>query len=134
MLVMKMTWMGAQSRAYFQRLMNWLGYGQVTIKEFAPFMAGISQAGDTRYQFDQTGQYRWYIGPPEQRFYWSVEVGSVGLIWFRAGQSQAGVDYHLEFRVPDELQCLLQRWKPAHTDLIFDFASLANGGPMQGTP
>ena len=133
MLVMMMTWQGGQSRAYFEKLMAWLGY-TVTIKEFAPFMAGVSQAGDTRPNGDPTQNYRWYIGPVEQRFYWSAEVGTVGLIWFRAGSGQAGVDHHLEFRVPEELQCLLNRWKPAHTELVFDFSSLAAGGPLQGTP
>jgi uncharacterized protein YmfQ (DUF2313 family) len=134
MLVMEMTWLGGQSRAYYQKVLEWLGYppGSIDFKEFAPFMAGVSQAGDTRYEFDQTGQYRWYIGPPEQRFYWSVEVGHVGLVWFRAGQGQAGVDHHLEFRVPTELLCLLQRWKPAQTEVVMDFSGLAVGGPFQG--
>jgi uncharacterized protein YmfQ (DUF2313 family) len=131
MLVMKMTWMGGQSRAYFTDLMAWLGY-KVTIKEFAPFMAGISRAGDTRPT--PTDNFRWYIGPPEMRFAWSVEAGTVGLVWFRAGAGQAGVDHHLEFRIPDELQCLLNRWKPAHTDVVLDFSSLAFGSPMEGTP
>jgi uncharacterized protein YmfQ (DUF2313 family) len=131
MLVMKMTWMGGQSRAYFQRVMQWLGY-QITIKEFAPFMAGISRAGDTRPT--PTDNFRWYIGPPEMRFAWTVEVGTMGLIWFRAGAGQAGVDHHLEFRPPAELQCLLIRWKPAHTEIVMDFSALAFGSPMQGTP
>jgi hypothetical protein len=54
------------------------------------------------------------------------------LVWFRAGQGQAGVDHHLEFRVPNELLCLLQRWKPAHTEVILDFSNLTVGGPLQG--
>jgi uncharacterized protein YmfQ (DUF2313 family) len=132
MLILVMTWLGGQSRAYFERVMEWVGFHDVTIKEFAPFMAGISRVGDTRPSPNEN--YRWYIGPPELRFYWSVEVGSVGLAWFRAGSGQAGVDHHLEFRVPEELLCLLNRWKPAHTHLVFDFSNLANGGPMQGTP
>ena len=131
MLVMKMTWKGGQSRKYFEEVMAWLGF-TVTIKEFAPFMAGISEAGDTRPTPDDN--FRWYIGPEELRFYWSAEVGTVGLQWFRAGSGEAGVDHHLEFRVPEDMQCLLNRWKPAHTDLVLDFSSLAAGGPMQGTP
>jgi uncharacterized protein YmfQ (DUF2313 family) len=123
--------MGGQSRDYFERVMAWLGY-TIEIKEFAPFMAGVSNAGDTRPE--PTQNFRWYIGPPEQRFAWSVEAGSMGLIWFRCASGQAGVDHHLEFRQPDELQCLLNRWKPAHTALVMDFSSLAFGGPMQGTP
>ena len=133
MLVLYMTWMGGQSRAYFEKLMTWLGY-TVTVKEFAPFMAGVSRVGDTRPTGAANEQFRWYIGPPEMRFYWSVEVGHASVIWFRAGQSHCGVDPHMRLGIPEELQCLLVRWKPAHTELVFDLSSLAAGGPMQGTP
>ena len=47
MLVLYMTWLGGQSRDYFTKLMQWLGY-TITIKEFAPFMCGVSRVGDTR--------------------------------------------------------------------------------------
>lgn len=142
MLVLYMTWMGGQSRAYFTWLMEWLGF-TVNIKEFAPFMAGISQVGDTRQTkkdeagntvVDTNANFRWYIGPPEMRFYWSVQVGTPSITWFRASSGQAGVDPHCRVGIPDDLQCLLDRWRPAHTDLVFDFSALAFGGPMQGTP
>jgi uncharacterized protein YmfQ (DUF2313 family) len=133
MLVLYMTWLGGQSRAYFEGLMEWLGF-EVEIKEFAPFMAGVSRVGDTRPTGSPKENYRWYIGPPEMRFAWTVSVGQASLTWFRAGSGQAGVDPHLRIGIPDDLQCLLERWKPAHTDLVFDFSSLAAGGPMQGTP
>jgi uncharacterized protein YmfQ (DUF2313 family) len=137
MLVLKMTWLGGQSRQYFINVMEWLGY-TVTIKEFAPFMAGVSQVGDTRAPPPDSPiedqNFRWYIGPAEQRFVWTINYGQIGLAWFRAASGQAGVDHHLEFRVPSELQCLLDRWKPAHTVLVPDFSQITNGGPMQGTP
>jgi uncharacterized protein YmfQ (DUF2313 family) len=128
--------MGGQSRKYFTDVMAWLGYS-IHIEEFAPFMCGVSHCGDTRGMFDvteTTTNFRWYIGPAEQRFYWTIEVGQVGLTWFRAASGQAGIDHHLEFSIPEEAACLLRRWKPAHTELIFDFSALAYGGPMQGTP
>lgn len=135
MLVLYMTWIGGQSRKYFIDLMAWLGY-TVEIQEFAPFMCGISTVGDSRTFADmQANKYfRWYIGPAEQRFFWTINIGQVGLNWFRAASGQAGVDPHLKFAVPEELACLLQRWKPAHTHLIPDFSAIAYGGPMQGTP
>jgi hypothetical protein len=68
------------------------------------------------------------------RFYWTAGPGTPQLIWFRAGSGQAGVDHHLEFRLPQDLQCLLNRWQPAQTQVVFDFSALAAGGPMQGTP
>lgn len=140
LLVMKMTWMGGQSRAYFQSVMEFLGYGAVVVQEWAPFMAGISRCGDTRPYPPPQGldyinaHFRWYIGPPEMRFAWSTGVGQPSLIWFRASQSQAGVDPHLRIGIPADMQCLLNRWKPAHTVLVFDFSNLAFGSPMAGTP
>jgi uncharacterized protein YmfQ (DUF2313 family) len=131
MLVLAMTWMGGSSRAYFEKLMAWLGYGAITIGEWAPFMAGISRVGDTRPAPDE--HFRWYIGPPEMRFYWSVAMGKPSLIWFRASSGQAGVDHHLKFGLIDDMQCLLNRWKPAHTALVYDVAYAALG-PMDGTP
>jgi uncharacterized protein YmfQ (DUF2313 family) len=133
MLVMKMIMLGGQSRAFYEWVANWLGFS-ISIKEFAPFMAGVSEAGDTRYEYDQTGFYRWYIGPPEMRFYWIINVGQASLTWFRAGQSQAGVDPHLRIGVAPDLACLFDRGRPAHTEIVFDYSGLVSGGPMAGTP
>jgi len=137
MLIMVMTWMGGQSRQYFKDIAEWLGY-TIEIKEFAPFMCGVSQVGDTRSPPPDSPiedqHFRWYIGPAEQRFVWTVNVGQIGLSWFRASSGQAGVDPHLKMSVPDELICLLSRWKPAQTALVPDFTDLAFGGPLQGTP
>jgi uncharacterized protein YmfQ (DUF2313 family) len=143
MLVLYMVWMGGQSREYFIKLMEFVGYEIKYIGEFAPFMVGISQVGDTRPTYiDENGHrvvdtkknFRWYIGPPEQRFSWFIRVGQASLIWFRAASGQAGVDPHLRIGIPEDLECLINRWKPAHTFLAMDFSELAFGSPMAGTP
>jgi uncharacterized protein YmfQ (DUF2313 family) len=136
MLVLFMTRMGGQSRQYFIDLAKWATGYTIEIEEFAPFVCGISQVGDTRtfVDFQEDKLFRWYIGPPEQRFYWTVNVGEVGLTWFRASSGEAGVDTHVKFSIPEELICLLQRWKPAHTHIVPDFSAIAAGGSMQGTP
>jgi uncharacterized protein YmfQ (DUF2313 family) len=131
MLVTKITWQGGQSRAYFIGLLAWLGF-KVQIHEWSPFMAGISRCGDTRPAPEE--RFRWYVGRPENRFAWTAQVGHMGLVWFRASSGQAGVDHHLEFRTPLAVECLLMRWKPAHTWLVFDYSSLGFGDPMEGTP
>lgn len=165
MLLLQMRWIGNQSREYYTELMRWLGF-EVYIKEYAPFMAGISRIGDTRLKarvrYDwmpdteeaprpvpsgwmpregddipygrPEDNFRWYIGPPEIRFAWSANSGKVGLIWFRASSGQAGVDPHLQFRIPQDLECLLNRWMPAHTALVMDVGHLAFTDPMAGTP
>jgi uncharacterized protein YmfQ (DUF2313 family) len=133
MLLLQMTLLGAQSRTFFEWVANWLGYS-IRIEEYAPFMAGVSSAGDTRMLYDDTGDFRWYIGPPEMRFYWTVHVSGVGLVWFRSDAGEAGVDHHLEFGAPQEFICLLERWKPAHTEIVADYSNLGTGDPMAGTP
>jgi len=129
-LVKWMTLLGAQSRDWFKEVASWLGYS-ITIDEYAPFMCGISRCGIT---LDDSGQQRWRIGAPEQRFYWTVHVHDARLTWFRCGAGQCGVDPHLRIGFYDDLECLLRRWKPAMTDLVFDYSSLVTGGSMAGTP
>jgi uncharacterized protein YmfQ (DUF2313 family) len=133
MLVQKMTWQGGQSRQYFIDVMAWLGF-TIIIREWSPFMAGVSRCGDTTPPGEDT--YRWHIGPPEGRFVWAVQVGYQGLVWFRAAAGQAGVDPHLKFLNPLAVECLLMRWKPAQTWIYFDFTPLDPSArdPMEGTP
>jgi len=161
MLVQKMTLIGAQDRQFFISVMAEVGH-QIAIKEWAPFMAGVSRVGDTRGEYgemflpggpvptsgDPMGgevdhrppvsgdsyDFRWEIGPPEMRFYWSIRVGQAKLSWFRCASGQAGVDPHLRIGLATDLECLLQRWKPAHSEIVMDFSYLRLGGPMQGTP
>jgi uncharacterized protein YmfQ (DUF2313 family) len=142
MLVFKMTLLGGQSRDFFitDVAKNLLGY-TITITEYSPFMAGVSRAGDTRPMppppLDPNplvGDFRWYIGPAELRYYWTVHVHAAKLVWFRASSGQAGVDHHLEIGLFDDLECLINRWKPAHTSVVFDYFNLVPGDPMAGTP
>ncbi len=142
LLILKMTLLGAQSREFFIAMAAWLGY-TITISEFAPFMAGVSQAGDTRGMVnwnDTPGQhpdipdFRWYIGPPEMRFYWVVHIINAPLTWFRSGAGQAGVDPHLRIGYAYDLECLLNRWKPAQTLIVYDYSNLKTGDSMAGTP
>jgi len=79
-------------------------------------------------------EYPYVLGPPDNRYYWTVHVQNARLSWFRCGSGQCGVDPHLRIGLATDLECLLNRWKPAHTEIIFDYANLENGGPMAGTP
>jgi len=138
-LMLKMTLLGGQSREFFVKIMSWLGY-EIQIKEYAPYMCGVSKVGDTSYDEAISGgvpgNMRWYLGPPEMRFYWSIGVGQVKLTWFRTGPigGESGVDPHLIIGMAGEVPCLLERIKPAHTQIVFDYSSLQLGGPMAGTP
>lgn len=134
-LVAKMTTLGGQSRAFFIAVAASLGY-TISIKEYSPFMCGVSQCGDTRPTGTSGEQFRWEIGPPEMRFYWTVKVGGLRLTWFRVGGGggRCGVDPHLRIALATDLECVLRRWKPAHTEIIFDYSGDGLSDPMAGTP
>jgi uncharacterized protein YmfQ (DUF2313 family) len=134
-LVQRMTLLGAQSREFFIYIAASIGY-HITITEFRPFMVGIDRVGDNRtYLADGTlSAYPYMLGPPENRFYWTVHVGDVRLTWFRASSGQAGVDPHLRIALATDLQCLLDRYKPAHTQIVYDYSGLGRDDPMAGTP
>jgi len=99
-LVARMTMMGAQDRKFFTGLAASLGQ-TVNIQEYAPYMAGVSRTGDTRsplYGADSV-HYRWQLGPPEMRFYWTVDLNSV----------LSGAE------------CVLRRYSPMHTELVIKY-------------
>ena len=129
-LVQRMTLVGAQSRAFFINLAAEIGYN-VQISEYSPFMCGISRCGDTRPIAPASPSdvgYRWQLGAPEIRFTWTVHVYGEKLSWFRCGGDggQCGVDHLVTFSGATDLECLFRRYKPAHTQVIFDFS---NSGP-----
>jgi uncharacterized protein YmfQ (DUF2313 family) len=111
-LMQRMTMFGGQSRAFFIALALTLGYA-ISISEFSPFMCGVASCGD-----DQ-----WQIGPSEIRFYWIVHVADVPIWWFRAAVGESGKDHLAEWAVLIDLECLIRRYKPAHTQVIFDYQS-----------
>jgi uncharacterized protein YmfQ (DUF2313 family) len=134
-LVYKMTTLGGQSKQYMIDAAAYIGYS-ITITEEHPFMVGIDRCGDNRtYNEDGTlSDYPARIGPPENRFYWHVHVDTTKLIWFRVTDGQCGIDPHLRIGIHDDLECLLNRIKPAHTEIVFDYSGQQPQGPMAGTP
>jgi uncharacterized protein YmfQ (DUF2313 family) len=156
-LVQRMTIEGAQSREFFIGVAAYIGYA-ITISEFRPFMVAFDRCGDNRVYGDGTPMVNeWHqpvlnpigvpvangelsawpnygLGPLENRYYWTVHVANARLTWFRCGGGQCGIDPHLLIGMATDLECLLQKWKPAHTQIIFDYSGLTVGGPMAGTP
>lgn len=122
-LVAKMTMLGGQSRDFFISFAALIGY-EVRITEHAPFMCGVSECGDTR---DAYSDWRWEIAPPEIRFLWNVRITGLRVTWFRAGNGggQAGVDPMVRIALATDLDCVLRRYKPAHTELVFDYSDAA---------
>jgi uncharacterized protein YmfQ (DUF2313 family) len=63
-----------------------------------------------------------------------VHVHTTSLQWFRCASGQCGVDPHLRIGYATDLECILNRWKPGHTEIIFDYSGQTPGDPMAGTP
>ncbi len=110
-VVRKLTYRGGQSRTYFQGLAKALGY-EIEILEFRPFVCGLARVGDV------------LTAGHEVRHVWRVWVKGVRATRFRCGVSSCPdklgkIDY------AEDLECLLTRWKPAHTRLVFGY----NYGP-----
>ncbi|MBR0879609.1 uncharacterized protein YmfQ (DUF2313 family) [Bradyrhizobium barranii subsp. barranii] len=161
-LVMRMTLLGGQSRQFYIDAAAYIGY-DISITEYRPFIVGMDRCGDNRtigsgsfmrnednpvvpmpilnpdgrpVQLGEYSEYPYMLGPPENRFFWTVHVHIARLEWFRVGPSggEVGVHHHLEIGLADDLECLLRRWKPAHTEIIFDYSNLMEASSMAGTP
>jgi uncharacterized protein YmfQ (DUF2313 family) len=162
-LVARMTLYGSQSRAFYINFAKQLGYS-IGISEYRPFMVGLDRCGDNRVYGDGSAPMfsdtfvcgylpvcnplgqpvaqgelsewpNYGLGPPENRYYWTVHVNATSLEWFRCASGQCGVDPHLRIGIPQDLECILTRWKPAHTQIIYDLGGLTDpDDPLEGTP
>ena len=157
--VQRMTLQGAQSRQFLINIAAQVGYN-VTISEFRPFMVGLDACGDNRVYGDgsnpmhnQWGQIilnpngtpvelgelsewpNYGLGPIENRYYFVVHVHASSLMWFRSASGIVGVDPHLRIGIANDLECLINRYKPAHTIALFDYSGAGPpSDPMAGTP
>ena len=104
-LVAKLTTIGGQSAAYYIALAASLGY-TITVTEFSPFQAGHSAAGDALSNDDWT-------------FVWQVNASEVSIVEFAAGRSSAGEA--LRSWGNELLECVISRYKPAHTNVLFAY-------------
>lgn len=115
---------GQQDRPYFLDLAAGLGYA-ITITEYVPAQCSMTRCG-AQISTSHGGQFIVRgagCGTPTIRFVWRVTVSGARLTWFAVGSGggRAGQDPHLKIRRAEDLECLLQKLKPAHTKLIFDY-------------
>lgn len=104
-LIARLTMLGSQSKAYFIALAASLGY-TITITEFHPFRAGQSRSGDpvaTNWQFA-----------------WQVNAPLNTVVPFRSGNAVAGDPINAWGN--KALECVLTRFKPAHTAVLFSYS------------
>jgi len=126
-LVLRMTMLGAQSREFFYGVADFLGY-KISITEYRPFMVGVDRCGDNRtIQADGSlSDWPCQIGYSTMRFAWTVHMQQPKLVWFRAAKGQCGIDPHLRIARAGDLECLIHRWQPAHTQVLFDYSGISD--------
>lgn len=107
-LVSRLRAIGGQSPQYYIDLAATLGY-TIQIFTYSPFTAG-SSAGDA-------------LTNDQWCFAWRVQADSVINLRFRAGIGRAGEPLRVFGNTI--LECVLNKWKPAHTFIVFDYANIA---------
>lgn len=112
-IVQALTANGGQSREFYLYLIETLGYDieadNIEIVEFQAFRAGISRVGDRLTNTDAWA-YTWQVFAP-----------AAITRCFRVGKSTVGE--RLKLLENEELECLLTKFKPAHTKVIFSFGA-----------
>jgi len=116
---------GAQDRDTFVALAAKLGYA-ITITEYIPAECALTQCGATWIDADPYFISGAGVGTPAIRFLWSVTVSGPRLTWFSVGAfgGQAALDPHLRIARAEDLECILNRFKPGHTHLIFNYTGV----------
>lgn len=94
--------------AYFEALGALLGYA-VTVSELKPFISGLSRCGDR------------LNGPASVRYNAvTVFISGSRVAWFRAGSGRCGERLGA-IRYASELECVLNKLKPAHVNFIYSY-------------
>lgn len=104
---------GGQSIAFITALAQSLGYA-VAIEEYRPFRCGLGLCGEDLLWATPDDA----AGPAAVAHYWRVAVLEPRAVWFRCGESLCGEDRLSDFRLGEDLECVLRRAAPAHTYLI----------------
>lgn len=107
-LLAKLASTGGQSKEYFISVARALGY-EITISEFRPFRADISQAGDP-------------LTNDGWAYVWRVNAREVTIIEFKADLSAAGEP--LRSWGNSSLECKVNQLKPAHTLALFGYGAI----------
>lgn len=103
----RLTTPGGQSPQYFIDLAAKHGF-TITIEEYEPFRVDDGHVDDL-------------LNGDDVNFLWTVHAPEETSIPFRVDSS--GVDESLDYFGNAELECLINRFKPAHTRVIFAYGS-----------
>ena len=110
-LVSKITGTGGQSITYYLGIAAALGYAGAEIEELRPSIVGVMRCGDN------------LGGGHDVRNYWRFLIPDPRVTYFRSGESQCG-DLLGDIDRAEDLECLINRLKPAHTVVQFDYSGV----------
>lgn len=109
----RLTGVGGQTPAYFIRLAATLGY-EISVTEYRAFRCGLSPLGGAL-----AGGHM--LGGGNLTHHWRVTVHGPRASRFATGLSRLGNEPLLALSRAEDLECLLQRHKPAHTILTVSY-------------
>lgn len=114
-VLQKLTTGGGQNEAFYILIAQQLGYDidVIDLEEFSNFLAGHSRAGDRLSNASSGGN------PTGWPFTWQINAPASLSRRFRAGQSTAGE--RLVIYENETLECVIRRFAPAHTTVLFSF-------------
>lgn len=104
-IISKLLLIGRQDPQFYIEFMAAFGI-EITITQFKPFRAGQAVAGDA-------------LTNENWLFWWQVNSALYNYKEFKAGQSQAGDALRTWGNAA--LECLINKYKPAHTQVIFSY-------------
>lgn len=106
-LVQRLTMLGGASRQYFVDLAAALGYANATVTEFRPFSC--------------TSECAAALNPaPAWPHAWQLNLPATRLT---AMTCASGCDAHLRAWGDSTLECVVERLKPAHTEVLFTYGA-----------
>lgn len=94
--------------AYFESLGARLGH-EIILNELRPFICGLSRCGD---RLNGLADVRYNAV--------TIFINSNRVAWFRTGSARCG-DRLGSIRYATELECLLNKLKPAHVNFIYSY-------------
>lgn len=68
---------------------------------------------------------RWQLGSASMADYWRVAFGPREIGWARNSEAECGVTPHCIYEAEAEVECAINRRKPAHSIVLFDYSAHA---------
>jgi uncharacterized protein YmfQ (DUF2313 family) len=118
-VLQKLTTGGGQNEDFYILVAQQLGYdiGVIDVEDFKDFRVGEARVGDALNNSTLPGGGG--TSPAGWAFTWQIEAPAALTRQFCVGQSTVGE--RLVLFENEELECVIEKFKPAHTTVLFSF-------------